>query len=81
MPCFWMSFCDTDKPNGEQFTGVVITISSDFESAVKKTHRLQINPGGEVASWEVPEDDIPMHFFNRLLSKEQCDELEEIMEK
>lgn len=72
----WMSFCDTDKPSGEQFLGVIITKTLGIGHAMQKTHELGINPGGQIASWEWedafkvinPED------FDRLLSKEELEE-------
>lgn len=78
---FWLSFCDSERPTGQQFLGVAIievtaaeaddaavevmlrfpfTHQPDSEwiaAAIKKAHRLGCNPGGEVATWEVPRDD------------------------
>ena len=79
MSCFWISFCDVDKPKGSQFIGVIIIDSMNFDSAIKQTHSLKINPGGEISSWQVNGRNIPLMYFNRLLSTEQVDELEKHM--
>jgi hypothetical protein len=83
---WWLSFCDSDRPTGQQFLGVVVvdidetdvlqaapfatairashglgplTDPSDLwmAAAITKTHRLQCNPRGEVASVRI--DDRP----------------------
>lgn len=33
---FWMSFCDPDKPKGQQFLGVVVVEVSDVDAAAIK---------------------------------------------
>lgn len=71
--CFWMSFCDTEKPEGSQFLGVVIVTAMGVAHAIDKSHRLGINPGGEVKIIKLDDDDddiLPEH-FNRLLSKQE----------
>lgn len=69
--CLWMSFCDTRKPKGEQFLGVVITRAKGIASAIEKTWALGINPGGEVMSYETDPSDIAAECFDRLLSKHE----------
>ena len=58
-----LSFCDTQRPKGEQFLGVaIVAVPHLFEDdegsavkfAIRETHRLGINPGGEVLTFEVP---------------------------
>ncbi len=49
MTRWWCSFCDPRKPRGEQFLGLCIVEAVDQISAVRVTHALGINPGGEVA--------------------------------
>jgi hypothetical protein len=53
---WWLSFADPDRPEGQQFLGCVITEAVDFLSAVIKSHRLSINPGGEVQAVVLPKN-------------------------
>jgi hypothetical protein len=69
--CLWMSFCDPDKPEGEQFLGVIITKDKGFAHAVTKINSLGINPGGEILCYETDPEDIPEDCFDRLLSYEE----------
>lgn len=73
---FWLSFCDTDKPEGERFLGGCLVQGADFGDAVHEAHRLGINPGGEVAGWEIEDGmetdpDFDPTKTNRLLSLEE----------
>lgn len=70
----WLSFCDTDKPQGQQFLGVIITKALDFRQAVADTWLLQINPGGEVSMYDIP-DEIPIRpqIFDKLLSRQELE--------
>lgn len=45
---WWLSFADGARPQGQQFLGVAIVPADDMIAAVRLTHRLGINPGGEV---------------------------------
>lgn len=45
---WWLSFCDTDRPSGQQFLGVCIVAGRDLEAAVRNAWVLGINPGGQV---------------------------------
>jgi hypothetical protein len=69
---WWMSFCDTDKKPGSQFVGVVITKALGLAHALKKTHELKINPGGEVQSCMV--ESIDEKHFDKLLGKPELKE-------
>jgi hypothetical protein len=74
---FWLSFCDADRPKGQQFLGACVIEVTAAEAdaaaldvllrfpfaqpeaewlaaAVTKAHQLGCNPGGQVASREVP---------------------------
>ena len=70
MKIWWLSFCDDSLPQGSQFIGVCIVAGKDFLNAVKNTHLLKINPGGEVAGVEIPEKFIHAisPYKNKLLS-------------
>lgn len=67
---FWLSFAEG------RFLGAAIVQAQGAMHAIEKAHRLGINPGGEVASWELPPDvTIPDEAQDRLLGR---DELEKI---
>ena len=51
MKLMWLSFVNDGK-----FAGVIITEAMGIADAVCKCHALGINPGGEVMSFEIPED-------------------------
>lgn len=65
---FWMSFCDPDKPKGQQFLGVSIVEVDELDvmlaignlamAASAKAWERQCNPGGEVAMKEIHPDDL-----------------------
>lgn len=66
--CFWMSFCDTGKPQGQQFLGVIIMFAPGIAHAIDRTWKLGINPGGEVMSYVTEPHDIKPEHFDRLMS-------------
>ena len=68
--CFWLSFCDANKPNGQQFLGVAIVFARDIIEAAKYARLLGINPGGEVLAVETDPNDIAPEHFNKLLTKD-----------
>ena len=51
MPLLWLSFVNDDK-----FAGVVITEASDVGEAARKCWANGCNPGGQIMSFEIPED-------------------------
>jgi hypothetical protein len=68
---FWLSFADDGFLGGCLIDDVV-----NIADAITKSHRLGINPGGEVAIAEVALDTCPVGFpRNRLLSKADLKEL------
>lgn len=69
--CLWISFCDTDRPKGQQFLGVVIMLAKGLAHAVDRSWELGINPGGEIMSYETDGSDIRPEHFDRLLSKDE----------
>lgn len=61
---FYLSFV-----NENGFAGAAIVEAKGMAHAIEKAHALGINPGGEVAGCEVPQDAlIPEQAKNRLLS-------------
>lgn len=72
---WWLSFCDEDG-----FLGAILTKARGFASAIHKTHELGINPGGEAACAQLPEEAIaraPVDFFqyaDRLLSRKEIED-------
>jgi hypothetical protein len=73
---WWLSFASEAG-----FLGIVIVRAPDMTTAIRETHRMGCNPGGEVAGWPVYEDfgvgDPPERFRDRLLTKEQAARLAE----
>lgn len=66
---WWISFADE-----KGFRGVIITEAVGFMTALQKTHRLGISPGGQVRGIPVPAD-ADVKFFDKkhhdkVLSKE-----------
>jgi hypothetical protein len=68
---FYLSFADDDG-----FRGAVIIEARGQAHALQATHKLGINPGGQVMTWEIREGaPLPEAVKNRLLSKEDLDRL------
>jgi hypothetical protein len=71
---WWLSFADPDREPGSEFLGVVIVEARGFALAVRRTHELGINPGGEVQFEELP--DAPqghwLPYCDRLLAHEEA---------
>ena len=77
---FWLSFCDPDAPEGEQFLGGALVDAADEFSAVVLAHRLGVNPGGEVMMVNITGAPVPEEYVGRLLSRREIDELDDIMD-
>lgn len=71
---FWLSFVDPTKPQGLRSLGIAVVEGYDFLGAIQRAWDLGINPGGEVAGYEVTEGDgLPAaEYRNRLVSPEEC---------
>lgn len=72
----WCSFA------GEEFNGVVITTGTDPIGLASKAHRLGINPGGEMLSFEIPDEyvkKIPPEYRDKLLNRNQLEGLDALM--
>lgn len=81
---YWLSFVDSDLsappdeqvPGGGGFLGVCIVEADNPISAVAEAHRLEINPGGEVAIYgPIPTEAYPEDARNRLLTAEEAQAL------
>jgi hypothetical protein len=80
MSYWWMSFCDPEKPKGQKFLGALVIRADDHFEMMKRSWMLELNPGGEVAFFEIPkqyEERIPHDWIEtRLLTKNECEEFE-----
>lgn len=72
---WWLSFCDTDKPTGQEFLGVIVVEELGPMHAVNKTHELGINPGGQVMVVPVAADSIKPEHLNRLMLLPELQEM------
>lgn len=68
---WWMSFCDPEKPKGQQFLGVVVVEAPGFMHAHQKAWELGVNPGGEIQAFRV--EGVPNEFHDRLLSRAELE--------
>lgn len=68
---WWLSFADESG-----CLGVCIVEAPGFIDAVVKAHHLKINPGGEVAGFEVPNDayEAQPKFRDRLIPLAELEE-------
>jgi hypothetical protein len=61
---------------GEHFNGAVIIQAHGVADCSLRAHRKKINPGGELAAWEVTQERLPPEKYrNRLLTKAEILEL------
>lgn len=69
-PWQWLSFCDTDKPEGQRFIGVAIVRGWSVADAALMAHVLGCNPGGQVMAVPAPEHfgDPPIEWQNKLVT-------------
>ena len=70
---WYLSFAKPGK-----FLGGAFVYARGFTSAWQKTHQLKINPGGQVAHYQLPPDagsKIPKNMRNRLLTKAEVENL------
>lgn len=103
---FWMSFCDGDRPEGQQFLGACIISVSAAEAedcmvdmllrfpfaqpdaewiaaATKKAWALGCNPGGEIATHEIPPDHPMLAHYTQgiLMDRETIERIDAEIEK
>lgn len=101
---FWLSFCDAERPKGQQFLGacvvevtaaeaddaaLVVAVQFPFAepdaewiaAAMSKAHRLGCNPGGEVATVELPNDhpNLSRYTFGVLMDRPTIEALDRAM--
>jgi hypothetical protein len=73
---WWLSFVDTDRPEGARFLGVAIVQAYGVTTAAMLTHDMGINPGGEVAAVPIPPDlHPPPDACDRLLTRAEAEEV------
>ena len=68
---WWLSFCDSFKPEGEQFLGVAIVEGKTLREAIETAEALGVHPGGRVASVACTLFVPASVWRNRLLSREE----------
>jgi hypothetical protein len=72
---WWLSFVDSDKPEGQRFLGVAIVEGNGVGSASLRAHELGVNPGGEVRASRLEADAVPeARYLNRLLSRKESEQ-------
>lgn len=80
----WMSFVDPDRPAGQRFLGVVVTRATtedDTMTLLAKLWEKGVNPGGECQPFTMSgEAPIPEEFIDRLLTREEADALDDMMQ-
>lgn len=85
---WWLSFTDPDiaatiprsqqRPGGPSFLGVCIVEAATVVGATLAAHAHGCNPGGQVATFgPFPAGSIPPEWCNRLLTKEEADQVPE----
>jgi hypothetical protein len=81
---FWLSFCDSDLPEGSQFLGVsLVGPCLNIAHAAMIAHGKGCNPGGEVIGHVVPSpyiDVVPDEYRFTLLTKQQARDVDTILE-
>lgn len=78
----WLSFCDSDRPEGEQFLGAAIVPGTNVLEGAMSATILHCNPGGEVVGIPIQAhmfDAIPPLYLHRLLSREQAKDLDAVL--
>ena len=74
---WWLSFCDANLPKGTQFLGACIVRAHGMTDAILQSHRLGLNPGGEVLTVQARDEFVPAEkYLGRLLSKADIAEMD-----
>lgn len=66
---WWLSFAESGR-----FLGVVVTRAPSLVWAIRRAHRLGVNPGGQVLGGQVPDDLVPASVRDRLLCEAEAQE-------
>lgn len=82
-PWWWLSFADSNLPEGSQFLGACIVQGTEpkgqpgIRDCISQSHLLGLNPGGEIKFVQIPDDRVvPEQWRERLLNREECAALE-----
>ena len=78
---WWLSFCDSFKPEGQQCLGVAVVEGKTLREAIEAAEDLGIHPGGRVASVACTAFLPAAVWRNRLLSREEVIAAGNSMEK
>ncbi len=76
---WWLSFCDSDRPTGEQFLGACVVDGGTMPDAVRNAHHLGCNPGGEVMGIAIELgtiDRVGEKWRRRLLNRDECEAMD-----
>jgi hypothetical protein len=80
MKYWWMSFCDPERPTGDQSLGALIITGEDHIAMLARSWLLELNPGGEVQFFEIPKEyysRIPQEWVEtRLITREEAEAFE-----
>lgn len=71
---WWLSFADESRG----FLGVAIVEGNGPASAMQNATELGINPGGGIMSFPVPGEHVPAQYRNRLLTRAEAAEVDEL---
>lgn len=84
MSSWWLSFADADLPKGRQFLGACIVTGETLEEAVRRSHLLECNPGGEIQVIQVAADTAPFigdQWRRRILTRGECAALDQHLQE
>ncbi len=74
---WWLSFCDPDRPEGEQFLGVALVQAEDEYGVAPAAWVAGCNPGGEIGMMRIPDKvPVPVEYQHRLLSRAEAAKLD-----
>lgn len=82
----WLSFCDSSRPKGTRFRGVVIIQADNVIEGAHVCWELGVNPGGEIVCVPIPANmesflvACGQQYLNRLLSRKDINQLENAVE-
>lgn len=74
---WYISFCDPDRPEGEQFLGAAIVKAPSLHHAITVSHLTGCNPGGEAVVFGPIGGKLPPQWLFRVLTAAEVDDLPE----